>query len=137
MKAVACFLLCSAILALDLLAQTRASSTDVLTDSFCKKLENQRPYIGISPGVAERLLIQKNAPVYKHLPMEVRITGTVVIHFELGKNGEVLCPRVITGPKILQQPILDAVRKYKYKPYLLNGKAIVVSTEISVATSNY
>jgi outer membrane biosynthesis protein TonB len=137
MKACVCFLLCSAFLFSSAIAQTRASSTGESTDSFCKNLDNQTPYISIFAGVAEELLIQKIEPVYKHLPMEARVTGTVVIHFRLGKNGEVLCPRVISGPKILQQPVLDAVRKYKYKPYLLNGEAIVVSTEVSVTTSNY
>jgi protein TonB len=137
MRAVACFLLCSAILVNGAFAQRRASSTGESTDSFCKRLENRRPYIAISAGVAEKLLIQKNVPVYKHLPMEARVTGTVVIHFSLGRNGEVLCPKVISGPKMLQQPVLDAVRKYKYKPYLLDGEAVIVSTEISVTTSNY
>ena len=137
MKAIACFLLFSAILVDGVFAQTRVSSTGDSADSFCKKLEDMRPYISISAGVAEKLLIQKIEPVYKHLPTEVRVTGTVVIYFKLGKNGEVLCPRVVSGPRILQQPILDAVRRYKYKPYLLNGEAIVVSTLVSVPASNY
>jgi len=137
MKTFACFLLLSAFLVNGAFAQTRASSTGESTDSFCKRLENRRPYIEISAGVAEKLLIQKNVPVYKHLPMEARVTGTVVIHFSLGRNGEVLCPKVISGPKMLQQPVLEAVRKYKYKPYLLDGEAIIVSTKISVITSNY
>ena len=137
MKAIACFLLFSAILVDGVFAQTRVSSTGDSADSFCKKLEDMRPYISISAGVAEKLLIQRIEPVYKHLPTEVRVTGTVVIYFKLGKNGEVLCPRVVSGPRILQQPILDAVRRYMYKPYLLNGEAIVVSTLVSVPASNY
>jgi TonB family protein len=137
MRAAACFLLCSVILVNGLFSQTRVSSTGNSEDSFCKKLEDMRPYISISAGVAEKLLVQKAEPVYKHLPMEARVTGTVVIQFKLGKNGEVLCPRVVSGPRILQQPVLDAVRKYKYKPYLLNGEAIVVSTRVAVPASNY
>jgi outer membrane biosynthesis protein TonB len=50
--------------------------------------------------------------------MEGRVSGTVVIQFVLGKHGEVLCPRVISGPQLLQQSVLDAIRKYEYKPYL-------------------
>jgi protein TonB len=137
MKATSCFLLCSAILVNGVFAQTRVSPTGSSGGSFCKKLEDMRPYISISAGVAEKLLIQEAEPVYKHLPIEARVTGTVVIYFKLGKNGEVLCPRVVSGPRILQQPVLDAVRRYKYKPYLLNGEAIVVSTLVSVPASNY
>jgi len=94
-------------------------------------------YISISAGVTEKLLIHKVDPVWNHLPMEGRVSGTVVIQFELGKHGEVLCPRVISGPQLLQQPVLSAIRKYEYKPYLLNGDAVVVSTTASITASNY
>jgi hypothetical protein len=114
-----------------LLAQAVKSSSD----SFCKTIRQQSQYISIFPVVAEKLLIRKVNPVWNQNSMEAR--GTVVVQFELGKHGEVLCPRVISGPKLLQQPVLDAIRKYEYMPYLLNGKAVVVSTTTSIAVSNY
>jgi hypothetical protein len=105
------------------------------SDSFCKKLRQDSMYISISAGVAEKLLVRKVDPVWNQTSMEAR--GTVVVQFELGKDGEVLCPRAISGPRVLQQPVLDAIRKYEYKPYLLNGEAVVVSTTVSITTSNY
>ena len=45
--------------------------------------------------------------------------------------------KVISGPAMLRKPILDAVRKYQYKPYLLNGKAVEVETTVSVTVDNY
>jgi protein TonB len=100
------------------------------------RIEPEGEHIFVSEAVAKSLLIQKVEPIFKNPPMAARVFATVVVHFELGKLGEVLCPRIISGPKLLQQPVLDAVRKYKFKPYLLNGEATVVGTTISVTVSN-
>jgi protein TonB len=39
---------------------------------------------------------------------------------------------VISGPLMLQKRVLDSVRKYEYKPYLLNGEAVNVETTVWV-----
>jgi protein TonB len=83
---------------------------------------------------AEKLLIHKVEPVLSLAAMEAR--GTIVVVIEIGRNGDVLHPRVISGQALLSNPVLDAVRKYKYKPYLINGKAVEVETTVSV-TLNY
>lgn len=92
--------------------------------------------ISISSSDAEKLLIKKVDPVYVHKGMEARISATVVIAIAIGKHGEVLYPKVVSGPKILQKPALDAVRKYQYTPYLLNGKPVVVQTIVDIRISN-
>jgi protein TonB len=56
---------------------------------------------------------------------------------EIDKNGNVLHPKVISGPELLRKPVLDAVRKYKYKPYLVKGKAVKVETTVYVTLPNY
>ena len=88
--------------------------------------------IWVSSGVAEKLLIHK---VDWECPAVANslVTGTVVVAFEIGRNGDVLHPMVISGPLRLHARVLDAVRKYKYKPYLLNGKAVEVATTVYVA----
>ncbi len=105
------------------------------SEAFCKDLRQSSAHIRISAGVAERLLVHSEKPIWNHDSMEAR--GTVVVQFVIGKQGEVLCPEVISGPQLLQQPVLDAIRKYQYKPYILNGQAVVVSTLVSITASNY
>ena len=80
----------------------------------------------------EKLLIYKEEPVFPDVPMRVRATGTVVVSFVLSKNGDVECPMVISGPQMLRNVAIDAVRKYKYKPYLLNGDPVAIETTVSV-----
>jgi len=80
--------------------------------------------------------------------MAAHVIGTVVVAIVIDKNGDVLHPKIISGPAMLQKPVLDAVRKYKYKPYLmaldhsftsfpLNGKAVEVETTVSVTMDSY
>ncbi len=64
--------------------------------------------------------------------MAARVKATVVVKFEIDKIGNVLHPKVVSGPAMLQKPVLSAVRKYKYKPYLLNGTATEVETTVLV-----
>jgi hypothetical protein len=120
MKTPACFVLTWAILSINLFAQTNRTTG--------------LPYeINISSGVAEKLLIHKVDPdACPHIAMAAHVIGTVVVGFDIDKNGNVLHPTVVSGPAMLRKPVLDAVRKYKYKPYLLNGEAVVVGTTVSV-----
>jgi protein TonB len=124
MKIAACFVLLAGILAPCLIAQTREPSSITPPPHLLR----------ISAGVAEKLLIHKVEPVLSLAAMEAR--GTIVVVIEIGRNGDVLHPRVISGQALLSNPVLDAVRKYKYKPYLINGKAVEVETTVSV-TLNY
>ena len=121
MKTAACFALLSAILAPGLLARTQASSSST-----------QAPYeIQISAGVAEKLLIHKVEIRYPPRAGS-RVSGTVILAIEIDKNGNVLHPAVVSGPLMLQKSALDVVRKYKYKPYLLKGRAVDVETTVSI-----
>lgn len=120
MKTAACIVLLSVIFAQGLLAQTKAATTAA----------SQPREIRISAGVAEKLLIHKAMPVLSPEAMEAH--GTVVVVIEIGINGDVRYSKVISGPAILRKPVLDAVRKYKYKPYLLNNNAVEVQTTVSV-----
>jgi len=88
--------------------------------------------VNISAGVAEKLLIHKVDPKVKCPPMAARVSGMVVVAIETDRPGNVLYPKVLSGPKLLQQSELDAVRQYKYKLYLLNGTPIVVETTVSI-----
>jgi hypothetical protein len=126
MKTIASVVLLLVILAPGLHAQTQANSGV------------PQPYeIQISAQVAEKLLIHKAEIICPRIPMAARVTATVVLAIVIDKNGDVLHPKVISGPAMLRKPVLDAVRKYKYKPYLLNGKAVEVETTVSVTMDSY
>ncbi|MGA3161704.1 MAG: TonB family protein [Terracidiphilus sp.] len=88
--------------------------------------------ISISAGVAGGLLLQKTSPVYPQIAREARVSGTVVIQATISKTGALENLRVVSGPTMLRQSALDAVKTWRYKPYLLDGQPVDVETTVSV-----
>ncbi len=85
--------------------------------------------VRISPGVATSLLKTRTEPVN---PADAHVSGTVVLHATIGAAGRVEGLRVLSGPVMLQQAALEAVRQWTYWPYRLNDKAVEFETVINV-----
>ena len=64
--------------------------------------------------------------------MAMRLEGTVVLAATISKAGTIENLRVVSGPAMLQQAALDAVKTWQYRPYLLNGQPVEVETTINV-----
>ena len=88
--------------------------------------------MSISAGVAGGLLIQKTAPVYPQIAREARVSGTVVIQATISKTGAIENLHAVSGPTMLRQPAMDAVKTWRYKPYMLDGEPVGVETTVSV-----
>lgn len=88
--------------------------------------------VEVSAGVAASMLKTKSAPVYPAKALENHVSGTVVLHATINTEGSVEALRVINGPVLLQQAALDAVRRWTYRPYLLNNRPVEVETTINV-----
>jgi TonB family protein len=91
-----------------------------------------QPKITLSPTVAQQQQLQQDEPVYPPIARAARVEGTVVLQVIIGKDGRVLSLKVISGPAMLQQATFDAVKKWVYKPYLLNGEPVEVNATINV-----
>jgi protein TonB len=88
--------------------------------------------VNISAGVELGLLIQKVTPTYPPIAKAARVQGTVVLQATISKQGTIEDLRVISGPAMLQQAALDAVRQWRYRPYLLNNEPVEVETSVQV-----
>jgi TonB family protein len=82
--------------------------------------------------VAQSLLITKVLPDYPPLARQARVQGTVVLAADISKNGSVEDLRAISGHPMLIPAAVNAVRKFKYKPYVVNGDPVPVSTQVLV-----
>jgi TonB family protein len=82
----------------------------------------------VSQGVMEGLRIHYVKPVYPGYMQK----GDVVVWFWIDKSGAVEDVRAIKGDPILLQPAIDAVRQWRYTPYLLNGDPVEVETSAVV-----
>jgi protein TonB len=88
--------------------------------------------VNISAGVAVGMLLQKTTPVYPPIAKAARVSGTVVLQATISKTGLIENLRVISGPAMLQQAALDAVKTWRYRPYLLNNEPVEVETTVNV-----
>jgi protein TonB len=88
--------------------------------------------VRVSAGVTSGLLVRKVNPVYPPLARQARISGTVVLRAVISKDGSIENLSLVSGHPMLAPAAIDAVKQWKYKPYLLNGEPVEVDTEIQV-----
>ena len=88
--------------------------------------------IRISQGVSRGLLISRVEPLYPAMAKTARVQGQVVLHAIISRQGTIENLQVISGHPMLIQSAIDAVKQWRYKPYLLNGEPVEVDTEIMV-----
>jgi TonB family protein len=88
--------------------------------------------IRIGGNVAAAGLISQTRPVYPPEAKAARIQGTVSLTVDIGADGWVENVEVIGGPPELVESAVAAVRQWVYKPVLLNGEPVPVSTTVDV-----
>lgn len=88
--------------------------------------------VRVSSGVSQGLLTRKITPNYPPLARQARIQGSVVMEAMISAEGSIENLRVISGHPMLIVAAVEAVKQWKYKPYLLNGVPVEVQTTIQV-----
>ncbi|MBV8051318.1 MAG: energy transducer TonB [Acidobacteriaceae bacterium] len=88
--------------------------------------------VRLAQRVVEANLIHDVAPTYPPEAGRARIEGAVVLWAVIGKDGTVQDVRVESGLPMLAQAAIDAVKQWRYKPYLLNGEPVEVDSRITI-----
>src|SRR5947209_4952132 len=88
--------------------------------------------VRVSQGVSQGLLIKKVQPPYPPLARQARIQGQVLLQAEISKDGTIQNLRLISGHPMLTSAAIEAVKQWRYKPYILNGEPVEVETQITV-----
>jgi TonB family protein len=119
--------------------KTTVAGSPVQPSAATKESDAQNPVvhrkIRISAGVAEGLIISKVAPVYPAEARQRQIAGKVVLGLTVDTSGTPTNIHVVSAPdELLAQSAIDALRQWRYHPYLLNGEPIEAET---LATINY
>lgn len=86
----------------------------------------------VSTGVQSARLVFGPRPQYPQLARTARVQGTVRIQALIAADGAIRNLQVMSGPPLLVNAALDAVKQWRYRPTLLNGSAVEVITEIDV-----
>src|SRR5271167_2016435 len=88
--------------------------------------------VRVSSGVSTGLLVRKVNPNYPPLARQARIQGQVILRAVISKDGSIEGLTLVSGHPMLAPAAIDAVKQWKYKPYLLNGEPVEVDTEVQV-----
>lgn len=105
--------------------------------------ESMRPVVPMpAPAVAkpafrtssilEGSLIRRVQPVYPAPAKIARVQGPVILAAIISKEGTMKNVQLISGHPMLVSAAVEAVSQWRYKPYILNGEAIEVETQITV-----
>jgi TonB family protein len=86
----------------------------------------------VPPNVAAGYVIHQVAPVYPPIAKTAHISGTVVLHAIIAKDGTIEQLKVVSGPPLLLKSAMDAVQQWVYRPTLANGDPVRVDTTMSV-----
>jgi protein TonB len=82
--------------------------------------------------MSEGDLVHKVLPAYPPLARMARIQGSVVLQALISKQGVIENLRVQTGHPMLVPAAIEAVRQWRYRPYVLNNEPVEVETQITV-----
>jgi protein TonB len=88
--------------------------------------------VQVGGDVQAAKLIRKIVPVYPRTAIIARISGTVRLQGIIGTDGSIQQLQVLSGPPLLINAALDAVRQWRYQPTLLNGEPVEVISPIDV-----
>ena len=88
--------------------------------------------VRVSSGVQSGLLVRKVNPSYPPLARQARIQGVVILQAQISKDGNIENLQLVSGHPMLAPAAIEAVKQWKYKPYLLNGEPVEVETQVQV-----
>ena len=93
-----------------------------------------RPQLGaaISQGVIEASLIRRVDPTYPQTARIERLAGSVILDATIGEDGSIHEVKVISGPPLLADAATEAVKKWRYRPSLLDGRPVAVQERITI-----
>ena len=89
--------------------------------------------VNISQGVSQGLLMKKVQPVYPRTAMAMHVEGVVELAATISKTGDITSVKVLKGDSQLTRAAIDAVKQWKYKPYLLNGEPVEITTQVTIS----
>lgn len=83
----------------------------------------------------EGALLRRVQPVYPPIARTTRTQGPVVLTALIDTDGRIINLRLVSGHPYLVNAAMDAVKQWRYRPYILNSQPIEVETQITIVFS--
>lgn len=88
--------------------------------------------VRVSQGVSRGLLTYRVEPTYPPLARQAHIQGAVVLTAIIDKDGSIKNLQLVSGHPLLAPAAIEAVKQWRYKPFLLSGQPFEVETTVTV-----
>ncbi len=86
----------------------------------------------VGGDVQQAKLISSVPPIYPALAKNQHISGNVLVDALIEANGRVTTMKVVSGPTLLHQAAMDALKQWKYRPALLDGKPVPMHLTVTI-----
>ena len=93
---------------------------------------SKQPYAHLNPDAADALLTTRVEPEYPDAARRAHIQGTVMVDTVVGSDGKVLEANAVNGSPQLMDAATAAVRQWRYKPHVVDGKKVPFRTQVPV-----
>ncbi len=97
-----------------------------------KRVVVAQPQLKVPADVMARRVIHHALPEYPDAARQAGVQGTIVLDTVVSVEGAVTQVKFVSGPEALSQAAMDAVRWWRYEPYLVNGQPATVETTVAV-----
>ena len=91
-----------------------------------------QPQLKVPPDAMAQRIVYRVIPEYPELARQAGVQGTVVLDTVVSAEGAVTQAKFVSGPDVLSQAAMDAVRWWRYEPYFVNGQPATVETAVAV-----
>ena len=88
--------------------------------------------VNLAEDLSQALLLQKVTPSYPQQALKAGVEGAVILQAWIGKDGSIRDLKLVDGSLLLGRAAVEAVRQWRYKPYLRNGVAVEAQTYVTV-----
>ncbi|MGB7071179.1 MAG: TonB family protein [Candidatus Sulfotelmatobacter sp.] len=97
-----------------------------------KTTEVPQPQARVPAEVMEKLVTHRVDPDYPLEARQAKLQGVIELDIVVGRDGSVVDVRARNGPAVLAQAAVDAMRWWRFEPYRVDGKAVVVQTTVAM-----
>ncbi|MCU1298285.1 MAG: outer rane transport energization protein TonB [Acidobacteriaceae bacterium] len=88
--------------------------------------------VNLTTDLADELLLERTRPSYPQRALQAGLQGSVVLQALIGTDGVIRDLKLLSGPMLLGKAACEAVKQWRYKPYLLNGRLVEAQTLVTV-----
>jgi TonB family protein len=91
-----------------------------------------QPQWRVPPDAMAQHIVHRVIPEYPEYARQAGVQGTVVLDTVVSREGAVTQMKLVSGPYVLSQAAMDAVRWWRYEPYFVKGQPATVETTVAV-----